>query len=122
MTCRMPGVGVSGDPAAAGQAMNMWVEGHLLCPGMQHRQHGDGAADVTWVAREFDDCGGGSLHQHAIAVALMGAQHLAQFGGHGEGNVEIRHRQHLRLSVLEPFLGLFSVTLGTRSLVSTHDH
>lgn len=52
--------------------MNMWVEGQLLCPSMQHRQHPDGAADVTWVAAEFDDRGGGGLHQHAITITLVG--------------------------------------------------
>src|SRR5208337_4804294 len=78
--CRMPRGAVLGDSAAADQAMNMRVEAQLLCPGMQHGKHGDGAADVTRIAGEFDNRRGGGLHQHGIAVALMGAQHLAQFG------------------------------------------
>ena len=77
---RMPGAGVLGDPAAADQAMNMRVQVQLLCPGVQHGEHADGAADVTRIAGEFDDRRGAGLHQHAIAVALIGAQHLAQFG------------------------------------------
>jgi hypothetical protein len=44
---------------------------------MQHGEHPDGAADVTRIAGEFDDRGGAGPHQHAIAVALIGAQHLA---------------------------------------------
>ena len=118
MACRVPGAGVSRDPAAADQAMNMRVQVQLLGPGVQHRQHGDGAADVTWIAGEFDDRGGACLHQHAIAITLIGPQHFAQFGGHGDGDVEIRHRQHFRLPVLEPFLSLGSVTLGTASVAT----
>ena len=96
----------------------MRVQVQLLGPGVQHRQHGDGAADVTRIAGEFDDRGGACLHQHAIANTLIGPQHFAQFGGHGDGDVEIRHRQHLRLPVLEPFLDLRSVTLGTTAVVA----
>ncbi len=96
----------------------MRVQVQLPGPGVQHRQHGDGAADVTRIAGEFDDRGGGRLHQHAIAITLIGPQHFAQFGGHGDGDVEIRHRQHLRLPVLEPFLGLRSVTLGTTAVAA----
>jgi hypothetical protein len=98
--------------------MNMRVQGQLLGPGVQHRQHGDGAADVTRIAGEFDDRGGGGLHQHAVAITLIGPQHFAQFGGHGDGDMEIRHRQHLRLPVLEPFLDLRRVTLGTTAIAT----
>src|SRR5208282_3113282 len=76
---RVPGAGVLGDPAAADQAMNMRVEAQLLGPGVQHREHGDGATDITRIAGEFDDRGGTGLHQRGIAVALIGTQHLAQF-------------------------------------------
>src|SRR5271165_7477179 len=91
---------------------------HALCPGVQHGEHGHGAADVTRIAREFDDRGGGSLHQHGIAVALMGAQHLAQFSRNGDGDVEVWHRQHLRLTAFEPFLCLGGVALGTTAVVT----
>ena len=53
--------------------MNVRMEGQLLCPGMQHGEHSDGAADVTRIAGEFDDRRGAGLHQHGIAVALIGA-------------------------------------------------
>jgi len=91
--------------------MNMRVQGQLLSPGVQHGEHSDGAADVTWIAGEFDDRRGAGLHQHAIAVALIGPQHLAQLGGHSDRDVEVRHRQHLRLTTSEPLLGLRGVTL-----------
>src|SRR5208282_3294591 len=115
---RMPGGAVLGDPATTDQTMNMRVEGQLLCPGMQHGEHGDGAADVTWIAGEVDDRGGGGLHQHGVAVALMSAQHLTQFSRNSNGDVEIRHRQHLRLTAFEPFLRLGGVALGTASVAT----
>jgi hypothetical protein len=98
--------------------MNMRMEVQLLGPGVQHGEHPDGAADVTRVARQFGDRGGAGLHQHAIAVALIGAQHLAQFGRHGDGDVEVRDWQHLCLPMFEPFPGLRGVALGTTTVAA----
>jgi hypothetical protein len=42
----------------------------------------------------------------STAVALVGAQHLAQFAGHGNGDVEVRHEQHFRLTAWLPLLRL----------------
>jgi hypothetical protein len=96
--------------------MNVWVQVQLLSPGVQYGEHGDGAADITGITGEFDDRRGTGLHQHGISVALMSTQHLAQFGGHGDGDVEIRHRQHLRPAAFEPLLGLGGVALGAAAI------
>ena len=85
---------------------------------MQHGEHGDGAADVTRIAGEFDDRGGARLHQRSVAVALIGPQHLTQLRWHGDGDVEVRHRQHLRLPVFEPLLCLRGVALGTTAVAA----
>jgi hypothetical protein len=114
----MSGAGVLGDPAAADQAMNMRGQVQLLGPGMQHGVHRDGAADITRIAGELYDRGGTGLHQHAIAVALIGTQHLAQVRRNGDGDVEVWHRHHLRLPVFEPFLRLRGVALGTASVAT----
>src|SRR5208337_796216 len=53
-----------------------------------------------------------------VAVALMSAQHLTQFSRNSNGDVEIRHRQHLRLTAFEPFLRLGGVALGTASVAT----
>ena len=50
----------------------MRVQVEPLVPGVQHREHGDGAADEARIAGDLDDGGGGGLHQHGVAVALMG--------------------------------------------------
>jgi hypothetical protein len=62
--------------------MNVRVQAQLLSTSVQHGEHGNSGADVTRIAGEFDDRRGAGLHQHAIAVALIGPQHLAQLGGH----------------------------------------
>jgi len=74
---RVPGAGGFGDPAAADQAMNVRMQVQLLGPGVQHGEHRDGAADVTRIAGKLDDRRGAGLHQQAIAVTLIGSQHLA---------------------------------------------
>jgi hypothetical protein len=98
--------------------MGMRMQVQLLGPGVQHGEHADGAADVPRIAGQFDDRSGTGLHQHAIAVTLVGAQHLAQFGRHSDSDVEVRHRQQFRLPLFQPFLGLCGVTLGTTAVAA----
>ena len=88
---------VLGHAAAGDQAVDVRVEEELLGPGVQHGEHADGAADEARIAGQLDDRLGGGLHQHGVAVALVGAQHGPQFLGHGDGDVEVGHRQHLGL-------------------------
>jgi hypothetical protein len=52
------------------------------------------------------------------AVALMGAQHIAQLGGHSDRDGEVRHRQHLRLTTSERLLGLRGVTLRAAAVAA----
>ena len=40
----------------------------------------------------------GGLHQKGVAVALVGSQHIPEFLGHRDGDVEIAARQHLDLT------------------------
>ena len=44
--------------------------------------------------------------KQGVAVTLVGAQHVAQLLGHGDGDVEVASRQHLGLARFEPALGL----------------
>jgi hypothetical protein len=116
----MPGGGVLGDAAAADQAVNVRVQVQLLGPGVQHSEHGDGATNVTRITGAFDDRRGAGLHQHAVAVALIGSQHRAPFGRHGDGDgdVEVRHRQQFRLTAFAPLLGLCGVALGAAAIAA----
>jgi len=109
---------VVGDAAAGDQAVDMGVVDELLGPGMQDGEHADGGADVSWIAGDLDNGIGGSLHQKGIAVALVGAQRVAEFFGHRDGDVEIVARQHFELARLEPALGLISMTFGTAPVLA----
>jgi hypothetical protein len=66
--CRMPGGAVLGDSATADQAMDVRVQVELLIPGMQHRQHGEGAADEARITGELDDRAG---CRFALTSALL---------------------------------------------------
>ena len=96
----------------------MGVEGQLLGPGVQDGEHADGAADVARVAGEFDDRLGGGLHQDGVAVALVGAQHLAEVFGHGDGDVEVAAGQHFGATSLQPLLGLVGMALGAAPVLA----
>jgi hypothetical protein len=90
----------------------------LLGPGVQDGEHADGTADMAPIAGELDDGLGRDLHQHGVAVALVGAQHVPQFLGHSDGDVEIRDWQHLGAAGLEPPLGLLGVALGAAPILA----
>src|ERR1019366_6572469 len=73
---------------------------------------------VTRIAGEFDDRRRAGAHQYAVTVALPGAQHLAQFLGHGDGDVEVRHRQHLPPAALKPLPCLSRVALWATAIAT----
>ena len=100
-----------GQAAAGDQAVDMGMEDQPLRPGMQHGEHAGGAAEPARIARQIDDRAGGELDQRAIAGLLMAAQGGPQLLGHGDGDVEVRHRQHLGPALVEPGLGLRAVAL-----------
>ena len=102
----MPVAAVIGHTATGDEAMHMRVVDELLRPGVQHRHHADGAADVAPITGQLDDGLRGRLHQRGVAVALVGAQRLAQLRRHGHCDVEIGARQQLRLARRDPALGL----------------
>src|ERR1700760_2284502 len=114
----MPSGGVLGDPAAGDQAVCMRGEVESVIPGVKQAKYANGAANVAWITSEFDDGVGGGLHQCGITVALMAAQHLAQLSRHGGGDVEVWHRQHLRLAMLQPLLGLCGMTLWAAAVLA----
>jgi hypothetical protein len=114
----MPVVTVIGDAASGDQAVDVGVKEKLLGPRMQDGKHTDRAADMAWVASEFDDGLRGGLHQDGVAITLVGAQDLPQFLGHGHGDMEVAGRQHLGLARLKPALGLVSMAFGTTPILA----
>ena len=74
-----------GDAASGNQAVDVRVIEELLGPGVQDGEHADGTADMAPIACELNDGLGCDLHQHGVAVALVGAQHVPQFLGHSDG-------------------------------------
>jgi hypothetical protein len=62
---------------------------------VQDGEQADRRSDMASVAGELDDSLGGGLHQQGVAVTLVGAQRVAEFLGHGHGDVVIARRQPL---------------------------
>ena len=96
----------------------MRVVEQLLGPGVQDGEHADRRPDMARIAGEFDDGLPGGLHQQGVAVTLVGAQRVAEFLGHGHGDVEIARRQHLGLAGREPALGLVGMAFGTATVLA----
>jgi hypothetical protein len=114
----MPVVTVIGDATSGDQAVDVGVKEKLLRPRMQDGKHTDRAANMAWVASEFDDGLGGGLHQDGVAVTLVGAQDLPEFLGHGHGDMEVAGRQHLGLARLEPAFGLVGMAFWTTPILA----
>src|SRR6516164_11509284 len=64
------------------------------------------AADVAPIAGQLDNGLRGCFHERGVAVALVGAQHLAQFRRHGNRDMEVGARQKLGLACRDPALSL----------------
>src|SRR5580700_4304355 len=115
---RIPVVAVIGYATSGDQAVGVGVKEKLLRPRMQDGKHTDRAADMAWVASEFDDGLGGGLHQDGVAVTLVGAQDLPEFLGHCHGDMEVAGRQHLGLARLEPAFGLVGMAFWTTPILA----
>jgi len=107
----LPESAAVGQAAAGDQAVDVRMEDQPLRPAMEHGEHAGGAAEPARIARQIDDRAGGELDQRAIAGLLMAAQNGPQLLGHGDGDVEVRHRQHLGAAPVEPGRGLRAVAL-----------
>jgi hypothetical protein len=114
----MPQAAVIRNAPAGDQAVDMGMEEELLGPGVQNGEYADRAADMARIAGKLDDRLGRGLHQHGVTVTLVGAQHLTQFFGDGDGDVEIAARQHLGAAGLQPAFGLVGMTFGTASVLA----
>ena len=105
---RVPVRAIGRDAAAGDRAVDMRVVVEPLGPGVEHGHDADGAADIARITGELDDRRGGGAHQQAVGVALMAAHHVAQFGRHGDGDMEVMGRQHFGAAGFEP-LSVWSV-------------
>ena len=115
---RSPIGAVIGNAAPGDQAVDVRVVEQLLGPGVQDGEHADRRPDMARIAGEFDDGLPGGLHQQGVAVTLVGAQRVAEFLGHGHGDVEIARRQHLGFTGREPALGLVGMAFGTAPILA----
>ena len=114
----MPEGAVVGQAAAGDQAVDVGMVDQPLRPGMQHGEHAGRAADPARIARQIDDRAGRGLHEGAVAIDLMAPQDGAQLLGHGDGDVEVRHRQHLGPTPFEPGPGLCAVARRTGAVAA----
>jgi hypothetical protein len=114
----VPGGAVVRQAARGDQAMGMRMEGELLRPGVQHRQHADGAPDPLRIASQFDDGFGSGLHHGAVAGGLVAAQGGSQLLGDGHGDEEVRNGQDLGLALFEPSLGPLTVALSAVAILA----
>lgn len=115
---RIPVVAAIGDATSGDQAVDVGVKEKLLRPRMQDGKHTNRAADVAWVASEFDDGLRGGLHEDGVTVPLVRTQDLPEFLGHGHGDVEVADRQHLGLARFKPAFGLVSMAFWTTPILA----
>jgi hypothetical protein len=113
---RMPVAAICGNAAPGNQAMDVGVKDKLLCPGVEDGEHTNGAADKAAVAGDFNDGHGGGLHQHSIAVTLVGAQNIAKFLRYCDDNVEIVGGKQFGLAICKPGFSLIGMALGTAAI------
>ena len=104
------------DAAAGHQAMDVGVVEQLLRPGVQHGEYAGGAAHIARIAAKLDNSLSRGLHEQRIAGRLVGAQRVAQFLRHGNGDMEVAAGQHFGLPCVEPPLSLIRMAFGTAAV------
>lgn len=112
----MPGGAILGQTTGGDQTMDMGVIIEPLRPTMENGEDANRAAEPTGITAEIDDRLGGRLHQSAIALALSASDEGVKLFGHGD--VEIRDRQHLGLTLFEPGPGLIAMTGRTAAVAA----
>jgi hypothetical protein len=111
---------VVGQCASGDEDVDVRVEEHGARPGMQYGEKTRGGrTEVAGVASEFEDRGGGGLHEHAVEDGGVGASDRAELGGQREGQeVEGAVQEQPRALCVEPAPGLFSVALGAVAVLA----
>lgn len=106
----MPGGAIVGQAAAGDQAVDVRMIIEPLRPTMENGEDTNRAADPARVTAEIDDRLGSCVHQSSIAITLSAPDEGVKFLGQSDGDVEIRDRQHLCLTLLEPVSSLVAMT------------
>ncbi len=91
---------------------------HRACPGVQHRQASETAAQVARIVGQFLQRRYGTAHEQRINFFLVRARQPAQLAGECESEQVIGARQQAGALLLQPALGLAAVTLGAVAIAA----
>ena len=93
---------IGGESAAGHEQVDVRMVAQVARPGLQHGGQAQLGAQMFGVGRQILQRAGAFPEQRAIPHACGGADRLAQFCGHGEGDEEVRHGQQARALLGQP--------------------
>ncbi len=125
-THRQEEAGTAGDPArtverrtAAGHdAMDMRVMVEILAPGVEHGDETGFSPQMPRIGGDRLQCLGRRPEQDGVDCLLVLERDLGNRRGHGEHDVEIRHRQQLGLPCSEPLCPRGSLALRAMAVAA----
>jgi hypothetical protein len=91
-----------GKAAARNNAMQMWVEGELARPGVEHSGDAEAASETLWVIAEGEQRTRGSRKKQVKEVKTVGTSERTQRCGQGEDDVKIGSGQNALDTPLDP--------------------
>jgi hypothetical protein len=80
--------------------MGMMLE--VLTPGMKDSEHTDACTEMTGIGSDREQGLGSCTKQQGIEEPLVAQPQPGQLFGHGEHNMDIRHRQQASSLLDEP--------------------
>jgi len=100
-------------PSAGGdEDVDVGVVGHRTGPGVEDSEEAGPGAEVVGIGGEFQQRLGCGAHEHTVDQLLVRSGEGSKLGGEREGSEEVRAREQMRSSVLEPASSLIAVALG----------
>ncbi len=91
----------------------MRVHLEILSPGMQDTEEADIRAEVPWIGRNLEECGGAGVKQKVIHEFLVVECQPRQFVRNREDHMYVLHRQQFFFTGCEPSLAGVGLALGT---------
>ena len=80
---------------------------------MEHASHTQVRTESFWIGTDLEQSLRGALEQQVVDTSLVLIGDVADEGGHGEHDMEVRDRQQLGLALGEPLARSGALTLRT---------
>jgi len=96
--------------------MKVWMQLKRLAPGVERSEKTDLCSQVLLVRRQLQQSLRSAVEQKIVDPPRIGERQRVEIFGKGEDHMEVRHRQELAATLLQPASLVQSLTLRTMAV------